>query len=155
MLYACMDTYPGYTGDLKVGGSQVAVKFDDLEIDFHFDLNGVEQNCSNCGIHIHQGITCDSADEVGGHYWNTGADPWTTPGAVYDSDRNGRAKSKFDINSGYNIDQNDGHAVVIHAQDGSIRIGCGVLSRDFKCPSSRKRSKGAKGQRTLRSRGDY
>ena len=112
---------------------------------FKFDLKGVETNCVNCGIHIHTGTSCDTADVVGGHYWDSGKteDQWVTAyGAVYNSDASGKDKDAFDLTNGYDIDGNDGHAVVIHAQDGS-RVGCGVLSKGKagKCGKAKKMGK--------------
>lgn len=55
-------------------------------------------------------------------------DPWVTEfGSVYNSDEDGEAKDEFTVDSGYGYEENNGHAVVVHAQDGS-RVGCGVLS---------------------------
>jgi len=87
----------------------------------------------NCGVHIHTGTTCDDASLVGGHYWDsvgdTVADPWTsTYGAVYNTDGEGMDDAMYPLNSGYDFDDNLGHAVVVHASDGT-RIGCGVLSQ--------------------------
>ena len=94
---------------------------------FEYDLEGVEPDCVNCALHIHTGTTCDDASLVGGHYWNpdSGHDPWHMTG--YNSNSSGDAKGEFVVDSGYGYEENDGHAVVVHAQDGS-RIGCGVLS---------------------------
>ena len=101
-----MDTYPGYIGDIDARGSKVIVKFHDPDgmMEFNYQLNGVEADCTDCGIHIHTGTTCDDALLVGGHYWdaeNVGY-LWTTAGgAVYNSDANGKAKGAFDITNGY------------------------------------------------------
>ncbi len=70
---------------------------------------------------------------VGGHYWNAGVngtdpDPWTPEyGAIYETTSEGTSRGEFTLNSGYGFDENKGHAVVIHASDGS-RVGCGVLA---------------------------
>jgi len=131
LLSACIDTYPGYEGNIDASdGNKVTVRFDDKDMTFKFHVKGIEADCTNCGVHIHTGTTCDDADLVGGHYWNeeTVEDPWTTAyGTVYNTDAEGMGDATFMVNSGYDIGENVGHAVVVHAQDGT-RIGCGVLS---------------------------
>ena len=153
-LVANMDgAYPGYEGDIRPIGS-VTVTFPESEnngakltaedwgsIEFSYDLEGLEPNCTECGIHIHVGTTCDVADEVGGHYYcfaclstgddDTEVDPWVPPVAVYNSDMNGNAKGSFTLTSGYDeYAENLGRAVVIHARDGKIRVSCGILEEE-------------------------
>jgi len=145
-LSACLDTYPDYSGDINASGSTVTVKFDGDNLNFKYNLRGVEANCVDCGIHIHTGTTCDDASLVGGHYWDASKvdDLWTTEGgAVYNSDAGGNVKDHFDLTNGYDGVGNDGHAVVIHASDGS-RVACGVLSKSRKSAKSCKSSKGTK-----------
>jgi hypothetical protein len=130
-----MGPYPDYNGPIRVNG-KVDVYFlgmDAMDMDFLFKLSGLEANCENCGIHIHEGITCSSPELVLGHYWDSNdgktPDPWNSEyGAVYHTDGKGKAKGNYFLNSGYDIDENDGHAVVVHDQDGN-RIACGVLQR--------------------------
>jgi len=131
-LSTCIDKYPGYEGDIDASdGSKVIVKFDGKDMTFKFKAKGLEPNCVNCGVHIHTGTTCDDADLVGGHYWDadTVPDPWVTDfSSFYNTDGEGMDKSTFIVNSGYDLEENLGHAVVVHAQDGT-RVGCGVLSK--------------------------
>lgn len=79
----------------------------------------------------HPGTTCDTADQVLGHYWDVSEqvdDPWTPAfGAAYSTNVNGQGKGFFPLFSGFNFEENIGHAVVFHAQDGT-RIACGTLS---------------------------
>jgi Cu/Zn superoxide dismutase len=98
---------------------------------FRYDLSGVPPNCVNCGIHIHQGKTCSDANSVGGHYYKVDVDPWTTDGgAIYTSDGDGLAMGSFTLLTGYDtMQQNVGHAVVIHDQEG-VRVSCGLLVTD-------------------------
>lgn len=148
-----MGPYPGYDGSIGPVRGKVDVYFIGMEggmdMDFLFQISGLESNCVNCGIHIHEGITCASHDLVMGHYWNsdngTAPDPWTSNyGAIYNSDEYSRAKGNYQLNSGYGIEDNEGHAVVVHAQDGT-RIACGVLERGLsKCGRWKKRKKAKK-----------
>merc|ERR1719164_359233 len=51
-------------------------------------MKGLEDACKTtpegvanaCGIHIHEGKTCDDASAVGGHYFATDSDPWSPLG---------------------------------------------------------------------------
>lgn len=97
---------------------------------FSHTVAGAELRCENCGIHIHTGTTCNDASLVGGHYWDASKteDLWTAAGgAVYNTNNFGDSKAAFNLTNGYDIDDNVGHAVVIHASSGE-RIGCGLLS---------------------------
>ena len=134
-LKAKMHAYPGYTGTLTPSGRVTVDFLEGGAFRFQITLKGVEANCTECGVHIHTGTTCSDATLVGGHYWNTaiyGAnstyDPWTAAnGAYYTSDVYGRASRYFYLDQGYGYEDTLGHAVVIHAKDGS-RISCGTLS---------------------------
>jgi len=145
-LSACIGTYPGYEGNIDASdGNKVTVRFDDNDMVFRYHAKGVEADCTNCGVHIHSGTTCDDASLVGGHYWNsvgdTVPDPWTSAyGAVYNTDSEGMANAMYTLNSGYDYEENVGHAVVVHAQDGT-RIGCGILSDKRKAARSCKPEK--------------
>ena len=148
-LSTCIETYPGYDGEIDISGSNVIVVFDeeDLDLSFKFNFRGLEKDCRDCGIHIHTGMTCEDADLVGGHYWNSTKvdDPWTADGgSVYNSDSDGKALDSFQLNSGYDAKANIGHAVVIHAQDGRVRVGCGVLSKLDKAAKKCKAKKATK-----------
>ena len=138
-LSACIGRFPGY--DLDLGAwvdpnGVVKILFDDNDhggtaIKFEFDLRELEDHCKDCRIHIASGTTCEDANEVGRHYWNStalNADPWTkVNGAHYSSNNNGKAIGGFDIDTGYGYDDLIDHAIVIYAQDGRQQIGCGVL----------------------------
>ena len=134
-MLAELGPYPGYTGDLEVRGTVHVDFFSDDTIDFAFGIAGVEPDCVECGIHIHSGTTCDDASLVGGHYWDADelgeADPWVAQeGAYYTSDAYGLASRNFFLYHGFGFNDNVGHAVVVHASDGS-RIACGVLSAGY------------------------
>ena len=124
-------TYPGYTSDsISPAGVVMVDFFDDGTLAMSWDMTGLAPNCDNCGIHIHAGISCDTHEEVKGHYWNDEVqpkDPWVTSDrAVYFTRESGTSSGMFYTFSGYTFEENVGHAVVVHDEEG-IRIGCGLL----------------------------
>merc|ERR1712199_57921 len=92
--------YPGYTGDLNVEGRVDAYLAKSGNAYVTYTLKGLEDACKTtpegvanaCGIHIHEGTTCDDADAVGGHYYNktrVASDPW--PAVTYSTSVDGSA----------------------------------------------------------------
>lgn len=129
VLKAEMGRYPGYTGAVAASGAVTVSYRADWTFEFAYDLAGLEADCTGCGIHIHAGLSCANAQDVKGHGWNTDVvqDLWTAAGgATYATDPEGVARGHFNTYNGYSFGKNMGHAVVIHAQDGT-RVGCGVL----------------------------
>mmetsp|Transcript_19588 Transcript_19588/g.35556 ORF Transcript_19588/g.35556 Transcript_19588/m.35556 type:complete len:542 (-) Transcript_19588:107-1732(-) len=131
LLKATMGVYPNYMPGLTVSGSVTVAYRNDGTFKFSYDLEGVEPACADgsCGIHIHAGTSCDTHAEVLGHGWNSDVvqDLWTEEGgAVYVADDKGNAKGFFNLFNGFSFGKNLGHAVVVHASNGT-RIGCGVL----------------------------
>lgn len=128
-LKAEMGPYPGSSTELTVGGVvEVIYKFDGT-FRFKYNLQGLRPNCTDCGIHIHAGVSCETHEQVKGHGWNQRfvQDLWTTAGgATYNSNQAGEAKGYFHIFNGFNVFVNNEHAVVVHTQDGS-RIACAQL----------------------------
>jgi len=151
VLTADIGVYPEYTGDITMSGN-VEISFDEYAMDFMFEGEGLEADCANCGIHIHLGTTCSDADLVYGHYWAPAGtpDPWTGDVTYYDSDADGNATGDFVVVNGYSMEGNVGHAVVVHASDGS-RIGCGVLESKTKQGKSGKVGKKAKSKKSKHS----
>lgn len=133
-LRADLGAYPGYDGEYEVTGTvrvnflgnpEPGIRF----IRFFYDLEGLEADCERCGIHIHAGTSCDTPDGPLGHGWNSDKvnDMWLDEyGAVYNSDGGGRAEGDFYLTNGFGIEDNVGHAVVVHGQSGN-RLGCGIL----------------------------
>ena len=123
-----MNPYPDYTGDITPSGSVEVTFPKQNSTNLSYDLSGLRAECTDCGVHIHEGTTCDDADEVGGHYFSVAEDPWTPDGgATYDANKKGFAKGSFTLTSGEDMyADNVDHAVVIHDQDGT-RISCGIL----------------------------
>lgn len=127
-----MAAYPG--GPIAPSGRVAVDILKDNVVKLQLSLTGVYPNCTKCGVHIHTGMSCETASLVGGpHYWDPATygtvDPWTVVnGSYYNSDACGNVESYFYMYSGYGLDANDGHTVVVHAQNGT-RIGCGTLSK--------------------------
>jgi len=130
--------YPGYVGDLKVTGDINAYLAPTGHAHLVYDLQGLEDACKTtlreslegvgnaCGIHIHEGKSCDDATAVGGHYYDVGSissDPWSPLG--YNS-KYGHAQGgvKAIIGKGEDI---AGRAVVVHDSTGA-RVACALLS---------------------------
>ena len=83
-------------------------------------------------MHIHEGTSCDTDGDVGGHYWDASlADPWTEDATKYETNA-GKAQGSFQLNSGYTFDGNVGHVVVVHNAGGN-RVACGVLRVERVC----------------------
>jgi hypothetical protein len=110
-------TYPGYDPD--------------LEFMFHFDLKGLRDHCKDCRIHINEGISCESPLI---RFWNRSVEgaynPWRPEyGAVYNSNKDGKAKGAFSMFDGFDFNEHKRRTVVVYDQDKNIKIGCGILRR--------------------------
>jgi len=127
--------YPGYTGSLKVTGKVYGWKnsWND-EAAIYYDIAGLEAECATapegvgnaCGIHIHEGKTCDDAAAVGGHYYNKDSitdDPWSP--VTYSSRKDGRSSGQVSTKIGEGQDVH-GRAIVVHDQTGG-RVACALI----------------------------
>ena len=139
---ALIEPYPGYTpsdGSAPMASGIVTVgQVDRHTVSISYQLSGLVVGESG-GLHIHTGLTCDVASEVGGHFWNEAVeaeDPWTAAGgAVFNPAvegivsglTTGTSSGTFEVKAGYSLANNAGHAVVVHNAAGD-RIGCGVLA---------------------------
>jgi Cu/Zn superoxide dismutase len=126
--------YPGYDGDLQVTGV-VTLTGDTIQT-LKWDLSGLDTACvsgagdsvpNGCGIHVHEGESCDVAAGVGGHYYSTNLnyDPWVD--VVYVSDNSGMSSGSTMVNTGLMLWDLAGRAFVIHELTNGARIACGVL----------------------------
>jgi hypothetical protein len=99
----------------------------------HAAADGSRIGCGVLGaaasLHVHTGASCLDSNGVGGHYYDKklvgDADPWT--GIAFPVSDDGNAKGSFEVATGYIYEENEGHAVVVHAQGGDL-VGCGVLA---------------------------
>ena len=126
-LYAIIRDYPGIGND----GGFVAGSFATLEIDqnggllIRYGLNFVRQGRqgNSGGFHVHTGTSCQHADSVGGHFYDTTTettDPWSPTKWSTETNEILLKKTPKTLNEML------GRTVVVHASSGK-RIGCGVL----------------------------
>ena len=123
-----LGAYPGYTGDAAVELRNLYFAYlpdGTTSVSYNLDVGAGEASTSG-GLHVHAGTSCDAAADVGPHHYQDDwrADPW---GTTWGSDAAGVASGSFVLETGYNnASENLGHAVVVHASDGT-RLACGVL----------------------------
>lgn len=82
---------------------------------------------ATAGVHIHSGTTCSREEAVGNHYWkfpDDTEDPWNV--VQYNSGET-EAKGTANVASGYTLQYNADHAVVVHSAADGARIGCGLI----------------------------
>jgi len=130
-LFAVIGKYPGYSANLNPSG-KVTINFKDSGgFTLGYNLKGLNSDCNGkCGIHIHEGTTCEKAKSVGGHYYrpiDNQTDPWNN-NITYRINENGIANSMFDFDSGIGYEDIIGHVVVVHSFNSS-RVGCGLIEK--------------------------
>lgn len=145
-MSATLGRYPGYDGNLNVTGtvSFRAASFSNNGRDIflmNWNMQGLEPDgCAGtppagvanaCGIHIHEGMTCE---EAGGHHYNADwvtEDPWSTVNYTTNATSSNAATGDHNyhavIEAGTNISSIAGRAVVVHESSGA-RIACGLIS---------------------------
>jgi hypothetical protein len=70
--------YPGYSGSYRSVAGTVVVEDTDSGIKITGTLTGVEASATG-GIHIHEGVSCATTSDPGGHYYEgMSSDPWST-----------------------------------------------------------------------------
>ena len=122
---ASLARYPGYAGALAVIGT-VTLGDAGSGIVLGGTVAGLEASATG-GIHVHTGVSCASADVVGGHYFDgMDADPWLT--TTYASNAAGVAAVAVTV-AGFSPEDVVGRAVVVHAGDGA-RVACGLLEAE-------------------------
>lgn len=87
------------------------------------------ENCTaanGCGAHVHAGMDCTNSTTQMGHYYNSDtldADPWKYIGYL---STDGDGVGHF-VDCAYTGETTfEGHAFIVHANDGS-RVSCGLL----------------------------
>jgi len=132
-----LGVYPGYVGDNPITGS-LKFSFTGTSVKVAYDLEGVETTCStagtkgnSCGIHIHEGTSCDTATDPGAHYFDdvtVAEDPWTkiTYSDGMSADATTSTGTTGVVEYGYDAANTYGHVFVVHDYDGS-RVTCAVI----------------------------
>lgn len=125
------NAYPDYAGHLQIQGEALAWSLKGTAW-LQFSIKGVEEECRStpegvpnaCGIHIHEGKTCDDADAIGGHFFDNSieSDPWASQ--VYTALLGGKASGLFPTKIG--TDDIAGRALIVHDKTGS-RVACGLI----------------------------
>ena len=105
---------------------------------------GLDPTCSGpctamncCGVHIHEGTSCDDASTIGGHFWNMDLipeDPWqdiryTIQGGLPS------ALNDLSVTTGLGPEDITGRTVVVHDYNG-VRIGCAVIQDVVELPAA-------------------
>eukprot|EP00536_Pseudo-nitzschia_multiseries_P007159 jgi/Psemu1/65900/estExt_Genemark1.C_1650016 len=94
-------------------------------------------NANGCGVHVHSGTDCASSETQGGHWYNNEVmvvDPWSLIGYKQTS-ADGIGQFASCVHTGFDLASNpdllDGHAFIVHNEDGS-RASCGIISKASK-----------------------
>lgn len=148
-LSAKIDVYPEFQTIFDTPSGVVAISFyENGDLTIALDAQDLPASCSDsnmntngCGVHIHEGTSCDRAALIGGHFYKNSAvesvtDPWANVRYFSDTDGVSTSRAMGDgMNtktillrggSGYGAEENVGQAVVVHDANGG-RIGCGLL----------------------------
>merc|ERR1712226_1293608 len=123
----------GYSGELSVTGTVGGYLYNN-DAYIWYNIAGVEAECATtpegvanaCGIHIHEGKTCEDADAVGGHYYDHDSitsDPWSPVTYTATADGKSKGKTSAGVGAGQNI---NGRAIVVHDKTGG-RVACALI----------------------------
>jgi Cu/Zn superoxide dismutase len=131
-------SYPDYSGSYNEPFGTFLVEESNSGVTIEGTLGNVAPSCVDCGIHIHSGFTCDDADGVGGHFYDSDywdSDPWTT---TYSSNAKGHASVSVSVDgfstaSAFNL-PTAYHALVVH--DSTDRVGCGIIGTPYTAVST-------------------
>mmetsp|Transcript_41905 Transcript_41905/g.96135 ORF Transcript_41905/g.96135 Transcript_41905/m.96135 type:complete len:343 (+) Transcript_41905:68-1096(+) len=128
--------YPGYAGNLSVAGTVLLLDAVDGQMMF-FHLTGVDTACTaptndanSCGVHIHEGMTCETASDIGGHYWSStfvADDPWATVVYATATGESTTMGAGITVGTGVSNSDNLGRAFVVHDSSGA-RVACATLA---------------------------
>lgn len=135
--------YPGSSTALNVTG-YVGVYQVDVDTQFlQYSLSGLDLACTaeydqvknGCGLHIHKGVTCASAADVGGHHYDDSIsdDPWLPMRYVADSSGT-FSGTTVAIKTGIPIGDLYGRALVVHDSSGG-RVACTLIQAKQVDPS--------------------
>ena len=96
----------------------------------NFRVEGLEQNCERCAWSIVEGDTCHDADKLGNTLYYDHTDPalvtFNPYSMCYYSTKDGRSESSETVLNGYNMEENEGRAIVLSDGNGAP-LACGIL----------------------------
>eukprot|EP00403_Amphidinium_massartii_P030879 CAMPEP_0178406044 /NCGR_PEP_ID=MMETSP0689_2-20121128/18710_1 /TAXON_ID=160604 /ORGANISM="Amphidinium massartii, Strain CS-259" /LENGTH=316 /DNA_ID=CAMNT_0020027075 /DNA_START=55 /DNA_END=1005 /DNA_ORIENTATION=- len=131
--------YPGYVGTANVSGKILLVRHGNYTQDVYWSMDGADPTClvdgasaNQCGVHVHKGTSCDSAADIGGHYYDhklNFQDPWQDVRYRTDPD-SGRSQNVqgISVSSGYPLSKLAGHVMVVHdSVFPGERVACCVI----------------------------
>merc|ERR1712060_192920 len=106
-----------------------------------WSLSGLDTACgpnagdnvkNGCGIHVHTGTSCDSAAEVGGHYYSDSlsSDPWAPVVYVASTDGTSQEHQGVQVVTGLSNGDITGRVMVVHALADGARIACAVIGTE-------------------------
>lgn len=126
-------TYPTWTGTAITGsvilgfvGEQVSMSYNLANVDSACTTTSSEAN--SCGIHIHAGVSCDTHEEVEGHYYDSAtisSDPWADVAFVTSSGTDALGVVPA-VTFGHTYSESAHRAFVIHDQSGA-RVSCAII----------------------------
>jgi hypothetical protein len=128
--------YPGYTGGSRLFGVVDAVEKPSGELVLDFEFSGLPRDWhtaqENNQLHIHEGTSCASHAAVGDHHYHATSlnyvDPWPSSDLLDDLHlQHVNHVGKVTVNNGYTLEENAGHAIVVHDANG-VRVACAILS---------------------------
>lgn len=111
----------------KINGDYPGYK-NEWEFTLSYILMGLESNCEDCSLQIHEGQDCKKPRT---HYWNKDVEgafnPWRKKyGASYMSNENGEAEGYFGMFDGYGFNNHKLRTVVVFDSN-YVKVGCGLL----------------------------
>jgi hypothetical protein len=130
-----LGVYPGHQGSTPTGSASLKF-FGKTSVVINYELENVDPACTkpdpntanSCGIHIHEGTTCDDASLVGGHYFNKdtfASDVWS-PVSFVAGNSNSSTIGKVVVDYGFSAVSTLDRALVIHDHSGA-RVTCALL----------------------------
>merc|ERR1712060_220036 len=101
-------------------------------LDTACEPNAAENVTNGCGIHVHTGTNCDSASEVGGHYYSDSlsSDPWAPVVYVASTDGTSQEHQGVQVVTGLSNGDITGRVMVVHALADGARIACAVIGTE-------------------------